>query len=81
MAREVTEEQLFDIIETGEIKEKDTTRLWIYKNYPEREDNLVCAAVVLEEEVVVKTVMIHWQLRIETCESATIQKKTSSLLN
>jgi len=58
--RNVTEERLLDLIDTGEIRHKDASRLWIAKHYPERNDNLLCAAVVLESTLVVKTVMHHF---------------------
>ncbi|MGE0086930.1 MAG: DUF4258 domain-containing protein [Desulfococcaceae bacterium] len=60
--RNITETMLLDIIENGEIKHKDIKRLWIYKEFSERSDNLICAAVVSEDMLVVKTVMINWQL-------------------
>lgn len=58
--RDITDDRLLDLIETGEIRHKDTARLWIAKHYPERNDNLLRAAVVLESTVVVKTVMHHF---------------------
>ena len=51
---------LLDLLETGVIKHKDDLRLWVYKYYAERTDNLLCAAVVLETALVVKTVMHHF---------------------
>jgi hypothetical protein len=51
---------LLDLIETGEARFKDDVRLWIAKAYDDRNDNLVCAAVVLERSLVVKTVMHHF---------------------
>ncbi|MEI7866908.1 MAG: DUF4258 domain-containing protein [Candidatus Methylumidiphilus sp.] len=53
---------LFDLIETGTAKHKDETRLWLFKHYPERDDNLICAAAILEDSIVIKTVMHHFQL-------------------
>ncbi len=41
---------------------KDDRRLWVYHELEGRDDNLVCAAVVLEDAVVVKTVMIRWEV-------------------
>jgi hypothetical protein len=54
---------LLDLIETGEVRYKDEVRLWIAKRYPERDDNLVCAAAVLESALVIKTVMhqLAWE--------------------
>ena len=58
---------LLDLIETGAAKHKDETRLWLFKHYPERSDNLICAAaVVLEDCIVIKTVMHHFQLEEST---------------
>ena len=36
---------------------KDDTHLWAYKQLPGRADNLICAVLVLETAVVVKSVM------------------------
>lgn len=62
--RGITDELLLDLIDSGEVKYKDEVRLWIAKHYAELSDNLLCAAVVLENVVVVKTVMHHfdWEL-------------------
>ena len=60
--RHITGDLLYHLIETGQATHKDERRLWLSKKYPERDDNLICAAVVLEDAVVVKTVMHHWQL-------------------
>jgi hypothetical protein len=60
--RDVDLELLENLIETGEITWKDGQHAWIHKSYPERNDNLVCAAVAIRDVVVVKTVMIHWVL-------------------
>jgi Domain of unknown function (DUF4258) len=58
--RGVDEAILLDLIETGDVRHKDETRLWIAKHYPERADNLLCVAAVLETTVVVKTLMHHF---------------------
>jgi|WetSurMetagenome_2_1015567.scaffolds.fasta_scaffold05553_10 hypothetical protein len=60
--RQITNEILIEIIETGETKCKGITRGWIFKHYPERIDNLVRAAVELKTAIIVKTIMINWQL-------------------
>lgn len=49
-----------ELLETGDTRFKDETRLWIAKAFPKRTDNLVCAAVVLEDQLVVKTLMHHF---------------------
>jgi len=58
--REISEELLMDLIDTGEVRHKDERRLWIAKRYESRTDNLICVAVVLENTVIVKTVMHHF---------------------
>jgi len=58
--RDVSEALLLDLIETGTVRNKDDIRLWIAKRYPDRNDNLLCIAVVLETTLVVKTVMHHF---------------------
>jgi hypothetical protein len=52
---------LSDLVETGNVKHKDERHIWIYKAYPDRRDNLICAAAVLEDMLVIKTLMTHWQ--------------------
>ena len=43
-------------IDFGQTRLSDAERLWVWLNVPEREDNLLCAVLVLEDAVVVKTV-------------------------
>lgn len=60
--RSISEEMLIDLIETGRMLYKSDADAWIFKQYPERSDNLICAAVVLAQAVIVKTVMVNWKL-------------------
>ena len=60
--RNISESLILDLIETGEIRKKDEVRLWIFKSYNDRNDNLLCVAVVVEACLVVKTVMHHFEL-------------------
>ena len=62
VAREISETMLLDVIDNGETRYRDSTHLWAFKEFPERHDNLLCAVVVLEDAVVVKTVMHHFSL-------------------
>lgn len=64
--RNIGDALLLDLIESGEVRHKDETRLWIAKHYAERDDNLLCVAVVLETTVVVKTVMHHFTWELES---------------
>ena len=60
--RNITEEIILDLVETGKTEYKDEKRLWIYKAYTDRDDNLLCIAVVIESVLVIKTVMHHFEL-------------------
>lgn len=58
--RGISNAMLLDLVETGTVKYKDAVRLWVFKYYAGRSDNLLCAAVTLEDRLVVKTVMHHF---------------------
>ncbi len=58
--RGISEVTLLEVIDTGATRYKDATHLWTFKEFPERHDNLLCAVLVLEDRVVVKTVMHHF---------------------
>jgi hypothetical protein len=58
--RNLTEAMLLEVIGTGDTRYADVTHLSAYKAFPARNDNLVCAVLVLENAVVVKTVMHHF---------------------
>lgn len=60
--RGISEAELVVVIDQGQTRYKDASHLWAYRHFPERNDNLVCAVLVLEEAVVVKTVMHHFEL-------------------
>lgn len=59
--RDMDEALVLDIIETGTLRHKDDKRIWVAKHYTDRTDNLICAAAVLEDRLVIKTVMHHFQ--------------------
>ena len=44
--RNVSDNLLIDLIESGTVKEKDDSHFWIFKAYPDRNDNLLCVVVV-----------------------------------
>ncbi len=52
--RDISLELLLDLIETGDIRHKSETDLWIFRQYPGRADNMVCTAVVVGQAVIVK---------------------------
>ena len=58
--RDISEDLLFDLVETGELKFKDSKHGWIAKFYENRNDNLICAAVLIEKTIIIKTVMYHF---------------------
>lgn len=60
--RRFSVELLLEVIDEGSTQYSDSTHLWAWLSVPERDDNLVCAVLVLEAAVVVKTVMHHWEL-------------------
>ena len=55
--RQITDSELLNVLDTGDTRFKDATHLWAFKHLTGRSDNLICAVLVLEEAVVVKTVM------------------------
>ena len=61
--RNISEADLLDIVDTGTTKYSDESHLWVFKNYPNRTDNLICAVLVLEYSVVIKTVMHHFSAK------------------
>lgn len=60
--RSIPETLLLDVIDTGGSRFADANHLWAFKDYPDRSDNLICAVLVLEDRLVVKTVMNHFSL-------------------
>lgn len=62
MERGISEAMLLEVIDEGETRYADETHLWAFKSFPARHDNLVCAVLVLESAVVVKTVMHHFEV-------------------
>lgn len=63
--RDISEELLSDLIETGQLSYKDDKHAWITKFYQHRADNLLCAAVLIDQAVIVKTVMYHFSFENE----------------
>ncbi|MCS2609132.1 DUF4258 domain-containing protein [Halomonas dongshanensis] len=62
-SRNVSEDELAILIEKGALKYKDATRLWAAHHFGNRSDNLVSVAAIIEDKLVVKTVMhyFHWE--------------------
>ncbi len=55
--RRVSDAELLEVIDTGGTRFKDASHLWAYKPLTGRIDNLICAVLVLENAVIVKTVL------------------------
>ena len=62
--RQISESELLLVIDTGETRFKDDTHLWAFKHLTERADNLICAVLVLETAVIVKTVLHEFTLEV-----------------
>lgn len=60
--RDISDAMLLEVIDRGETRYRDSTHLWAFMEFPERNDNLLCAVLVLEGAVVVKTVMHHFSM-------------------
>ncbi len=58
--RVISEDELSALLEHGDLRYKDDMRLWATRHFEGRRDNLICAALVIEDHVVVKTVMHHF---------------------
>lgn len=59
----ISDALLVELLESGDTHYKDDVRLWIAKQFTSRDDNLICVAAILEDRLVVKTVMhhFHWE--------------------
>jgi hypothetical protein len=58
--RGISAAMLLEVIDTGDTRYRDETHLWEFKSFPDRDDNLLCAVLVLEDRLIVKTVMHHF---------------------
>ena len=61
--RAIGDNVLVELLERGRIRYKDSRRAWVAMAFDGRNDNLLCAAVSVEDELVVKTVMhrFRWE--------------------
>jgi hypothetical protein len=59
--RGVDEALVQEVIDTGTLKDAGNAHYWLYKHVDAREDNLLCVAAVIDNVVVVKTIMHHWE--------------------
>lgn len=61
--RYITEQQVKDLIESGKIKYSNLQNAWLFKTFQERDDNLICAAIIIKQAIIIKTIMINWELK------------------
>jgi hypothetical protein len=59
--RGIAEALVLDIIDTGMQKDAGNNHYWFYKHFDTRDDNLLCVAAVIDNVVVIKTIMHHWE--------------------
>ena len=59
--RGISEALVLDIIDTGMQKDAGNSHYWFYKHFDARDDNLLCVAAVIDNVVVIKTIMHHWE--------------------
>ncbi|MDP1691434.1 MAG: hypothetical protein Q8L49_05695 [Burkholderiaceae bacterium] len=50
------------VIEERSTRYRDAEHLWVWLEVPGRDDKLLCAVLVLEDALVVKTVLHRWEL-------------------
>lgn len=60
--RAVSDEVLLRLINEGGIRYRDPSHLWVWMDVPGRDDNLLCAVLVLDNALIVKTVLHRWEL-------------------
>jgi hypothetical protein len=59
--RQIGEDLVVEIIDRGTLKDAGQGHYWIYTYIAGRSDNLLCVAAVIDNAVVVKTIMHHWE--------------------
>jgi hypothetical protein len=61
--RQVTLAEVKHLIEEGTYRAKSATNGWIFGHFDDRADNLLCAAVVTKQAIIIKTIMVNWTER------------------
>lgn len=61
--RDIKESTLIEIIESGKVKQKGgKKKFWVYKSFPKRNNNSICASVTIEApNLIVITTLINWR--------------------
>lgn len=60
-SRHISQTEMEELVEQGELLYKDTEHLWIFKALAGRTDNLICAAAIERNALIIKTVMTNWE--------------------
>ena len=60
--RGIADALLLRVIDEGSVRYRDANHLWVWLEVPSRDDNLLCAVLVLEGKLIVKTVLHRWEL-------------------
>ena len=58
--RDIDMDILLDMLDNGTINFKDEAHFWAFKAYSDRSDNMLCAAAIDGEVIIVKTVMHYF---------------------
>lgn len=62
--RGISEKILIETIKVGKTKKKrpNEEKYWVYKHFPDREDNFICASLAIEPPtLIVITTLINWR--------------------
>ena len=59
--RNMDDALVLEIIDTGIVKDAGNTHYCSYKHFDDQADNLLCVAAVIENAVVIKAIMHHWE--------------------
>lgn len=59
--RNISVDLVLEIVETGTLRERGAGHCWIWKSVQARHDNLLCVAALLDNALIIKTVMHHFE--------------------
>lgn len=60
--RDISKELVLEILDSGQVKQKEEDKYWVYKNIHARTDNLICLAIKIEKsDLIVITALINWK--------------------
>nr|WP_306670499.1 DUF2283 domain-containing protein [Acidithiobacillus ferrooxidans] len=69
--RHIREVDIMEIVEGSTVRAKDDRRIWIYREFPNRQDNLLSVAALLDDVIIIKTVMTFGGIPMKTDYHAT----------